>query len=86
MRILKVYEHGLRWVLRHPADHVADHDWNCVSQRLLVHHRAEGILSAAGYGAHQGSVQAAQDISFAAMSEKMTQFVRHRRSDPAVRA
>ena len=53
------------------------------SERLSVHHRSEGFLSTAGYGPHHGAVQAAQDISFAAMKDKMMQFVDIVMKDPA---
>ena len=59
-----------------------------VPQRLSLHHRAQGIFPAAGYRPHHGrAVQAAQDISFQAMRDKMRQFRQHRdeRSGRAIR-
>jgi len=67
-----------------PASDPADHHRHGGLERLSLHHRPQGLLPAAGYRPHQRSSASAQDISFAAMKEKMTQFVSLVMKDPAV--
>jgi len=82
--ILKTYEHGLRFVLRHqPITLLITIGTACLSIYLYVI-VPKGFFPQQDTGRVTGSVQAAQDISFAAMSEKMTQFVSIVRSDPSV--
>ena len=82
--ILKTYEHGLRWVLRHQVvTLLITIGTACLSVYLYII-VPKGFFPQQDTGRVMGSVQAAQDISFAAMSEKMTQFVSVVRNDPAV--
>jgi multidrug efflux pump len=82
--ILRAYEHGLRWVLRHQVvTLLITIGTACLSVYLYII-VPKGFFPQQDTGRVMGSVQAAQDISFAAMSEKMTQFVSIVRSDPAV--
>jgi multidrug efflux pump len=82
--ILKAYEHGLRWVLRHQVvTLLITIGTACLSVYLYII-VPKGFFPQQDTGRVMGSIQAAQDISFAAMSEKMTQFVTIVRSDPAV--
>ena len=76
--MLKVYSRSLRLGPAPPASDAADHDRDGVSERLSLRHRPQGILSAAGHGRVMGSVQAAQDISFAAMKTKDEAVCGHR--------
>ena len=44
----------LKWVLSVPAGHAGRHHSGGLPERLPLHHCAEGILPAAGYGTHHG--------------------------------
>ena len=68
----------LRWVLRHPALTLAVMLATVGAHRLSLHHRAQGLLPAAGHGRLMGSIQAAQDISFPALRQKHEAVHRHR--------
>ncbi len=54
IRILNLYSRALKLVLAPPAADPADHDRDRRAERLSLHHRSQGFLSAAGYGAHSG--------------------------------
>ena len=60
-----------------PAGDAGGHHSGRVPEHFPLLQSAEGLLPAAGYGAHQGAVMAAQDISFQSMSDKMQRYVRH---------
>ena len=53
-----------------PVCGVDDHHHGCVPERLPLFKSAQRILPPTGHGRIQGSVQAAQDISFDAMSRQ----------------
>jgi multidrug efflux pump len=82
--ILKTYEHGLRWVLRHQVvTLLITIGTACLSVYLYII-VPKGFFPQQDTGRVMGSVQAAQDISFEAMGAKMSQFVNIVRADPAV--
>jgi len=83
-RMLGVYRHSLNWVLRHqPLTLAVTIGTACLSVYLyfLV---PKGFFPQQDTGRVMGSVQAAQDISFEAMSGKMRQYVDIVMKDPAV--
>ena len=82
--ILNIYKHSLQWVLRfQPAVLLITLATIAVSVYLYII-VPKGFFPQQDTGRLQGSVQAAQDISFDAMREKMTQFVNLVMQDPAV--
>ena len=82
--ILNIYKHSLQWVLRfQPAVLLITLATIAVSVYLYII-VPKGFFPQQDTGRVQGSVQAAQDISFDAMKEKMTQFVNLVMQDPAV--
>jgi multidrug efflux pump len=83
-RLLDVYRHSLGWVLRHqPLTLLLTIATACLSVYLYVI-VPKGFFPQQDTGRIMGSVQAAQDISFAAMKDKMNQFVNIVMQDPAV--
>ena len=83
-RLLKGYDHSLRWVLRHQVlTLVVTIATACLSVYLYII-VPKGFFPQQDTGRVVGSVQASQDISFAAMKTKMTQFVDTVMKDPAV--
>jgi len=68
--------HGLLWMLLLLAT-------VCLNV-YLVCGDPEGVFSAAGYGAIDGSIQADQNISFQAMQKKLVNIMDVVRQDPAV--
>jgi multidrug efflux pump len=83
-RMLGSYRHGLDWVLRHqPLTLAVTIATACLSVYLYIL-VPKGFFPQQDTGRVMGSVQAAQDISFAAMSEKMRQYVHIVMKDPAV--
>ena len=81
----KVFDGMLR-LLRHASLGSASSSHSCCwsrsvtmcAQRLSVHHRAEGILPAAGHRPPAGSIQGGQDISFHAMQREDDAIRQHR--------
>ncbi len=81
---LKLYSRSLKLVLRHqPLTLLITIGTAALSVYLYVV-VPKGFFPQQDTGRLMGSVQAAQDISFAAMKEKMTQFVGIVMKDPAV--
>jgi multidrug efflux pump len=81
---LTTYSQGLRWVLKHQ---LATFIVTCLVALLsgyLYYVVPKGFFPQQDTGRLMGSVQAAQDISFQAMSGKMEQFVKIVMKDPAV--
>ncbi|MFY9584818.1 MAG: multidrug efflux RND transporter permease subunit [Candidatus Acidiferrales bacterium] len=83
-RILGAYRRSLQWVLKHqPLTLAITIATACLSIYLYVI-VPKGFFPQQDTGRLSGSVQAAQDISFAAMREKMSQFVNIVMKNPAV--
>jgi len=82
--MLRFYERCLRWVLRHQPLTLALTLGTAVLSVYLYVIVPKGFFPQQDTGRVGGSVQAAQDISFAALSAKMQQFVDIVRKDPAV--
>jgi multidrug efflux pump len=83
-RMLGGYRHSLAWVLRHqPLTLLVTIATACLSIYLYII-VPKGFFPQQDTGRVMGSVQAAQDISFTAMSGKMQQFVDIVMKDPAV--
>ncbi len=83
-RLLATYRHSLKWVLAHqPLTLVVTILVACLSVYLYIK-VPKGFFPQQDTGRIMGSVQAAQDISFQAMSGKMEQFVKIVLKDPAV--
>src|SRR5437667_8329511 len=82
--ILLKYQHSLRWVLRHQTlTLLITVATACLSVYLYII-VPKGLFPQQDTGRLSGAVQAAQDISFEAMRDKMSQFVNIVRKDPAV--
>ena len=83
-RLLATYRHALKWVLAHqPVTLAVTILVACLSVYLYIQ-VPKGFFPQQDTGRLIGSVQAAQDISFQAMSGKMEQFVKIVKKDPAV--
>jgi multidrug efflux pump len=82
--LLATYRHALKWVLAHqPVTLGVTILVACLSVYLYIK-VPKGFFPQQDTGRLNGSVQAAQDISFHAMSGKMEQFVKIVLQDPAV--
>ncbi|HTM87133.1 MAG TPA: multidrug efflux RND transporter permease subunit [Terriglobales bacterium] len=82
--LLGLYRGALRWVLRHqPLTLLVTVATACLSIYLYVI-VPKGFFPQQDTGRLAGMLQAAQDISFSAMAQKMDQFVKIIRQDPAV--
>jgi multidrug efflux pump len=82
--LLTAYRHSLKWVLAHqPITLAVTILVACLSVYLYIK-VPKGFFPQQDTGRIMGSVQAAQDISFQAMSGKMEQFVKIVLKDPAV--
>ena len=82
--MLALYRGSLRWVLRHqPLTLLVTVATACLSIYLYVI-VPKGFFPQQDTGRLGGMLQAAQDISFTAMSHKMDQFVKIIQQDPAV--
>jgi multidrug efflux pump len=82
--LLAAYRHALKWVLAHqPLTLAVTVLVACLSVYLYIK-VPKGFFPQQDTGRIMGSVQAAQDISFQAMSGKMQQFVNIVLTDPAV--
>jgi multidrug efflux pump len=83
-RMLGIYRFCLEWVLRHqPVMGVVTIATACLTVYLYII-VPKGFFPQQDTGRISGSVQAAQDISFPAMSAKMTQFVDIVLQDPNI--
>src|ERR1700683_4003261 len=83
-QLLATYRHALKWVLVHqPVTLLVTILVACLSIYLYII-VPKGFFPQQDTGRLQGTVQAAQDISFQAMSGKMGQFVQIILKDPAV--
>ena len=78
------YRVSLSWVLRHQPLTLTVTILTAVLSVYLYARVPKGFFPQQDVGRIMGSVQAAQDISFPAMREKMTQFVTIVKQDPAV--
>jgi len=82
--VLAGYRHSLKWVLRYqPLTLVVTILVACLSVYLYIK-VPKGFFPQQDTGRVMGSVQAAQDISFQAMRDKMERFVNIVMQDPAV--
>ena len=83
-RMLGIYRFGLEWVLRHqPVMGLVTIATACLTVYLYII-VPKGFFPQQDTGRISGSVQAAQDISFPAMSAKMNQFVDIVLKDPNI--
>ncbi|MGP0020609.1 MAG: multidrug efflux RND transporter permease subunit [Candidatus Sulfotelmatobacter sp.] len=83
-RLLRTYDHALRWVLRHqPATLTVTVLVACLSVYLYTI-VPTGFFPQQDTGRVVGSVMAAQDISFQSMEQKMKLYVNIVMKDPAV--
>jgi multidrug efflux pump len=83
-KTLATYRHSLKWVLAHqPLTLIATILVACLSVYLYII-VPKGFFPQQDTGRLQGSVQAAQDISFQAMRGKMERYVEIVMKDPAV--
>ncbi len=83
-RILNIYRHSLGWVLDYKPLVLAVTILTAGLSIYLFTIVPKGFFPQQDTGRVVGSVQAAQDISFDAMKQKMTQFVSLVMQDPAV--
>ncbi len=82
--VLKTYDRMLRWVLRHQAITLGITIGTAALSIALYIVVPKGFFPQQDTGRVMGSIQAAQDISFSAMRDKMVQFAAIVRRDPAV--
>jgi multidrug efflux pump len=81
---LATYTHGLKWVLKHQLFTLVVTILVACLSIVLYGVVPKGFFPQQDTGRLTGAVQAAQDISFQAMSGKMEQFVKIVMKDPAV--
>jgi multidrug efflux pump len=82
--MLSGYKHSLRWVLRHPAPMLGvTIATACVSVYLYVI-VPKGFFPQQDTGRLQGNIQAAPNLAFNIVSDRLTQFMKIVQSDPAV--
>jgi len=83
-RLLRTYDFSLRWVLRHQfLILLLTFGTVCLNIYLFVQ-TPKGFFPQQDTGRFSGMIQGDQDLSFAAMSEKMRQFTDIVMQDPAV--
>ena len=82
--LLHHYETGLRWVLRHPAFMLMVAGLTLVATIWLYRTVPKGFFPQQDTGIIMGATDAAQDISFTAMSELQQRVTRIVLDDPAV--
>jgi multidrug efflux pump len=82
--ILRLYEHSLTWVLRHPAPTMLVLLITIGVNAYLLFIVPKGFFPQQDTGRLAGGIQGAQDSSFAAMKQRMTRFVDIVKADPAV--
>jgi len=83
-RLLKTYDHALRFVLRHQPATLTLTIAVAVLSVVLYWNVPKGFFPQQDTGRIQGQVMAAQDISFQSMAEKMRLYVTIVLKDPAV--
>jgi len=83
-RILKMYGTSLGWVLRHQFTVLMITIATACLSIYMYFEVPKGFFPQQDTGRIQGSIQAAQDISFDAMSQKMRRYVRIAMADPNV--
>jgi multidrug efflux pump len=83
-RLLRTYDVSLRWVLRHQFLILIITMATVVVNGYLFYRTPKGFFPQQDTGRFSGLIQGDQDLSFAAMSQKMRQFVDIVLSDPAV--
>ncbi len=83
-RMLRGYEHGLRWVLRHQGFVLAVALLTVVVNVALFTVIPKGFFPSQDTGRIVGSLRASQDISFDAMKEKQLQLSEIMSTDPAI--
>jgi len=82
--ILKIYGIGLGWVLRHQFTVLLITIATACLSIYMYQDVPKGFFPQQDTGRIQGSIQAAQDISFDAMSQKMRRYVQIAMADPNV--
>ncbi len=82
--LLGQYEAALSWVLRHPSTTLVVTLLAIVLNIYLYIVVPKGFFRQQDTGRITGSIVGAQDISFPAMRQKLTQFIAVMQSDPAV--
>jgi len=83
-RLLRIYTHGLNWVLRYQFVTLMVTIGVAVLSGYLYYQVPKGFFPQQDTGRIQGTLIGAQDISFQSMSEKMRQYVKIVMADPAV--
>jgi multidrug efflux pump len=83
-KTLATYSHALKWVLKHQLATLITTILVAILSVYLYYVVPKGFFPQQDTGRLQGSVQAAQDISFQAMEGKMQQYVSLVVKDPAV--
>ena len=83
-KLLKGYEHGLRWVLRH--QHLMLLVWGCTVITTIVLYIIvpKGLFPSQDTGIMFGTTEAAQDVSFTTMAKLQQDVARIVLADPAV--
>jgi len=82
--IHKMYRGSLGWVLRHQLLTLAVTIVTAIASGILYYYAPKGFFPQQDTGRLGGAVQAAQDISFPALRDKMQQYVSIIMKDPAV--
>jgi multidrug efflux pump len=82
--ILKIYGTGLNWVLRHQFMVLMITIATACLSIFMYQNVPKGFFPQQDTGRIQGSIQASQDISFDAMSQKMRRYVQIAMADPNV--
>ncbi len=81
---LGVYDRGLRWVLRHPQPMLLA-TFGAIALSVTLYVKVpKGFFPEQDTGRFSGSIVGAQDISFPAMRQKLTDFIKVVQQDPAV--
>jgi multidrug efflux pump len=83
--LLRAYDHGLKWVLRHEAFTLGILLITIVVNVYLLMIVPKGFFPLGDNGNVKGGIRASEDISFQAMQQLTLRFVNIIRSDPAVR-
>ena len=83
-RLLRVYDFSLRWVLRHQFLILMVTIGTVCVNAYLFYKTPKGFFPQQDTGRINGMIQGDQDLSFAAMSQKMRQFTDIVLQDPAV--
>jgi multidrug efflux pump len=82
--ILRGYEHGMTWVLKHPAPILIVLLLTIGLNVYLLMIVPKGFFPQQDTGRLAGGIQGAQDSSFTAMKQRMARFVDIIKADPAV--